>query len=129
MVRQLHEALAAVRPEPSDTARFLLSYLSEPKAQVIFERPSRFLRLADFSTQARRHGIVLDRRTRFLYRGRSVGINGDSATLPVSTRRALQRLADRRSLPASAHSDEVLGRLHAWYCAGWLHLGSRRERT
>lgn len=126
MVRQLHAALAAQRPGPADTARFLLSYLSEPKAHVIFERPSRFLHGTAFATQARRHGIALDRRTRFLYRGRSIGINGESATLPVSTQRPLQRLADRRSLPASELSDEVLGHLHVWYCAGWLHLDGRR---
>jgi len=122
MVRQLHTVLAARRPGPADTARFLLSYLSEPKAQVVFERPSRSLRIVDFANRARRHGIVLDRRTRFLYRGRAIGINGECMTVPAWMRRPLRGLADRRSLAAAELSEPILGQLHAWYRAGWLHV-------
>jgi 50S ribosomal protein L16 3-hydroxylase len=126
MVSALHAVLGKPRAQPRDTARFLLAYLSEPKAQVIFERPSRALAPAAFAVRARRVGVVLDRRTRLLYRGASLGINGEVATLSPAQRSAVQQLSDRRELPSGALDDALLGRLHAWYCAGWLHLGGRR---
>jgi 50S ribosomal protein L16 3-hydroxylase len=129
MVARLHAVLGAQRPRRSDCARFLLAHLSEPKAQVVFDRPRRPLRLPPFAERAREYGVALDRRTRFLYSGGSVGINGELSTLDRSLRDPLQRLSDRRALAPAELSDAVLQHLHPWYLAGWLHLagvGARR---
>ena len=85
MVERLHAALM-VHAEQADTARFLLGHLSEPKAQVIFDRPARPLQRAAFSAQARRRGLELDRRTRLLYRGSGIGINGQFLAVSRSCR-------------------------------------------
>jgi hypothetical protein len=122
MVAKLHAVLGAQRPGRPDCARFLLAHLSEPKAQVVFDRPRRPLRSKPFAERARSHGVALDRRTRFLYSGASVGINGEFSTLDRSLRDPLQRLSDRRELVPAELSDTVLQYLHPWYLAGWLHL-------
>jgi 50S ribosomal protein L16 3-hydroxylase len=130
LLRTLHAGLTAPRPRERDTARFLLSYLSEPKAQVVFERPARPMHEASFRAAAGRRGVSLDRRTRLLYHRGSVGINGEHEVLGPSTRSLVRHLADARRLapallqPALA---ATLGPLHRWYLAGWLHLSEERQ--
>jgi len=125
MVERLHAALVKRRPRPADTAHFLLAYLSEPKAQVVFDRPARPLRRSAFADRVRRAGLVLDRRTRLLYRGRSIGINGEVLQAASSVSAILRRLSDQRALRPAALSDAALEQLYPWYCAGWLHLADR----
>lgn len=122
MVAHLHAVLGRQRPRRADCTRFLLSHLSEPKAQVVFDRPRRPLRPQQFAERARAHGVTLDRRTRFIYAGGSVGVNGEYSPIERAMRGPLQRLSDRRSLPPPDLSDAVLRHLHPWYLAGWLHL-------
>ena len=88
---------------PSDCARFLLAHLSEPKAQVVFDRPGRPLRSQPFAEQARvKHGVALDRRTRFLYSSGSIGINGECSTLehPSAVRCSNCRIGARCRRPS-----------------------------
>lgn len=125
MLRTLHAELAAPRPRQSDTARFLLSYLSEPKAQVVFERPRRPLEAATFRTAVCRRGVMLDQCTRLLYHRGAVGINGEHEVLERGVRGPVQRLADTRGLTPAALQAAPAGTfspLHRWYLAGWLHL-------
>jgi 50S ribosomal protein L16 3-hydroxylase len=69
-----------------------------------------------------RAGLVLDRRTRLLYRGRSIGINGEVLQADSSVSAILRRLSDQRALRPAALGDAALEQLYPWYCAGWLHL-------
>ncbi|HTN50323.1 MAG TPA: cupin domain-containing protein [Burkholderiaceae bacterium] len=126
MVRRLHAALR-LRATRASTARFLLGYLSEPKAQVIFDRPSRLLGLRAFAARVQRQGVELDHRTRLLYRGMAIGINGQFLHVPRGCSSAMRRLADRRQLPAAPMADAVLGLLHGWYRSGWLRFGSAKS--
>jgi 50S ribosomal protein L16 3-hydroxylase len=119
---RVHRMLNARRPSLHDTARFLLTYLSEPKAQVIFERPLRALRRATFDTRVRSSGVRLDRRTRFLYDGPLIGINGECERVEPDTSVSLHRLADTRGLPPGTYAEQLLDRLHEWYLAGWLRI-------
>jgi 50S ribosomal protein L16 3-hydroxylase len=122
MIEKLYGALSAPRPTPQDASLFLLAYLSEPKAQVVFDRPVQPLRASGFADRARRSGVVLDRRTRLLYRGRTVGINGEVLRVDRNVSAVIRRLSDRRALlPSTALSKAVLEQLYPWYCAGWLH--------
>ena len=125
MIGRLHSAIASRRPRPADTARFLLAYLSEPKAQVIFDRPGRPMSAAAFAARARHLGVALDRRTRLLYRGRSIGINGEVVAIDRAAAPAIRRLADLRALSPDALSDAVLEQLYPWHAAGWLHVSGK----
>jgi 50S ribosomal protein L16 3-hydroxylase len=131
MVRALHAHLTARRPQPGDVARFLLAFLSEPKAQVVFDRPPRVPSAAAFRAAARQRGLTLDRRTRLLYHRHGVGINGEhvtaAAALPL-----LRQLADARILAPNAvrrAGADVLDLLRGWYAAGWLHLTTEARPT
>ncbi len=131
MLRSLHAELSARRPRPSDTARFLLSYLSEPKAQVVFDRPLRPMSETTFRAAARRRGVALDRRTRLLYHRGAIGINGEHEELDRVERSLVRNLADTRGLaPATVQSQATatLQPLHRWYLAGWLHLSEGHPR-
>jgi 50S ribosomal protein L16 3-hydroxylase len=127
MLETVHAALSRRRPGRSDTQRFLLGHLSEPKAQVLFERPRPAAGRAAFVRRAARRGVALDRATRMLYAGRDLGINGEVVRLPADCAAALRRLADERRasaesvahLPAAGHD-----LLHAWYAAGWVRFAN-----
>jgi 50S ribosomal protein L16 3-hydroxylase len=129
MLRTLHAELVAPRPRQRDTARFLLTYLSEPKAQVVFDRPRRALQTKAFDATVRRRGVTLDRRTRLLYHRGAVGINGEHEILERGVRGPVQRLADARTLTLAdlqAAQAETVAMMYRWYLAGWLHI--TRER-
>jgi len=121
MVERLHRALR-LHTASTATSRFLLGYLSEPKAQVVFDRPQRPLANRAFAARAQRQGVELDRRTRLLYRGTTIGINGQFLRVSAKSRVALQKLANRRHLPPIALADDLVQLLHDWYRSGWLHL-------
>jgi 50S ribosomal protein L16 3-hydroxylase len=130
MVARVHAALAARRPQRTDTRRFLLRYLTEPKAQVVFRRPSRPGSVGSFARRVARSGVVLDRCTRMLYAGTELGINGEWLPTPRGCGPAMQTLANERAVPPPGLAlmpGAGIDLLHAWYAAGWLQLA--RERT
>ena len=94
----------------------------------MFDRPASALRPAEFAAQARKRGVVLDRRTRLLYHGSSIGINGEFATLQSAARAKLRQLADRRVMLPSPLRNGLLDHLYVWYCAGWLHIAATPAR-
>ena len=69
-------------------------------------------------------GLTLDARSRMLYDGRHVFLNGDSWRAAGRDATLMKRLADQRSLDArdlqgaSAAALELLG---AWCESGWAH--------
>jgi 50S ribosomal protein L16 3-hydroxylase len=117
------DRLAARRPTRTDATRLLLAYLTEPKAQVVFDRPARPLAPAAFAREAARRGLRADPRSRILYAGSWLGINGELLALPAAIRPVLQQFADRRAL-ARAPAQAALDSLRIWYLAGWIHLGA-----
>jgi len=126
MVGRIHDSLRARRPGRRDTQRFLLRHLTEPKAQVVFERPGRRLSAQRFAEVAERRGIELARATRMIYARGEVGINGECVSVPAGCGEALHSLADWRTLaPPAVARLPLAGQalLHDWYTAGWLHPG------
>jgi 50S ribosomal protein L16 3-hydroxylase len=94
--------------------RALGEVLSEPKREVWFTKRSAPRRLG---------GVVLDRRTRMLYDGRHVYINGEAFRVRGKDAALLRRLADERALHARAvRSASAAARklLSEWIAAGWL---------
>jgi 50S ribosomal protein L16 3-hydroxylase len=124
MVRTAVARLGGVRWNESDVRRFLGCYLTEPKPHVFFTRPQAPLSRAVFQRRARRFGVVLDPRTQMLYAGRQVFVNGECSEAGDCAA-WLQRLADRRTLPASDDSAPHLTELlYGWYRAGHLHVAA-----
>lgn len=115
--RFAQDALQAALKDPHLLGRALGEYLSEPKANVWFEggRAPRRLRQ-----------VVLDRRTRMLYDGRHVFVNGESWRASGADARLMRKLADARRLDAAdlaRASEGALDLLAAWCESGWAHGG------
>ncbi|MGE0800881.1 MAG: cupin domain-containing protein [Lautropia sp.] len=121
------------RPPSHDTIeRFIGRFLTEPKPNVWFDGDDSGSDRAGGGSDRRRApdarpaGLGLDRRTRMLYRGARVFINGEALTPPRTALGWLQRLADHRALDrretAAARRDRWLRTLFDdWCSAGWAH--------
>jgi len=102
-------------------ARFLGSYLSEPKSGVVFT-PHRRVGFARFARGAARRGLRLDSRTRLLYDEHSLFINGEALAWPARDRRILRRLADARRLDATEIEEHIPSLVHHWLPDGFIHF-------
>ncbi len=108
-------AVRRLLAQPQALERALGEVLSEPKPRVWFEPGAALHEGA---------GLRLDRRTRMLYDGHHVFINGESYRAGGRDAELMHRLADARALSA-----RELGRLGAearawvdeWAASGWLH--------
>ncbi len=98
--------------------RFLGCWLTEPNELAVFDATDNDVTLKAGAT------LVLDRRTRMLYRAAHLFINGELA--PVRATAPLKTLANARRLilkPATlrALSNEAQDCLLDWIEAGWIH--------
>ncbi len=122
LVQATLDTLSKLRFDDALAARFLGCWLTEPSQLAVFDSPEASVDLQDsWPAQGR---LVLDRRSRMLYRGKQLFINGETAMVPAEA--ALKQLADARALdcgdPRCARlSDEARSCLADWLNAGWLH--------
>ncbi len=108
-------ALQRLLQAPHAVDRVLGEYLSEPKAQVWFERVD----AVDLEA-----GVRLSARTRMLYDARHVFINGESFEASGRDARLMRSLADARQLApkeVAALSPQARALLEEWAQGGWLH--------
>jgi 50S ribosomal protein L16 3-hydroxylase len=127
MQRRCAALLDAIRWSGADADRFLGSWLSEPKASVVFAPPARSLSLAAFRARAARRGVRLDLATQLLYDARSLYANGDALPWPAAGATTLRQLANARALPGPAvdrAAPSALSLMYDWYRHGCLHLGA-----
>jgi 50S ribosomal protein L16 3-hydroxylase len=125
MQRRAARAMARIRWSPSEVARFLGEYLSEPKHDVYFDAPPRPVSRRAFASAARRKGVRLDRRAQWLFDDDTLYVNGEARAWPHNAE-AFTALANDRSLSAAQVarlSDDALAILHEDYRHGSLHLG------
>lgn len=122
MIRQVEQMLSGIRWNGATVERFLGEYLTEPKQNVWFTPLAAPLAPTEFLRRARRDGLRLDRRTRMLYRGAWLFVNGDSITVPSAARVEARKLADRRTLTPSIRSSWWSRMLYDWYCAGYVEF-------
>lgn len=97
--------------------RALGCWLTEPKAQVWFER-------GDDQPLGAGHGVRLDRRSRMMYDAHHVFINGECVGAVERDARILRMLADRRRLAGrdcSRLGAATRARLAQWVRDGWVH--------
>jgi 50S ribosomal protein L16 3-hydroxylase len=109
------ESLAKALRDPLAIQRALGEYLSEPKAQVWFER-------SDLPWDPNQ-GVCLDRRTQMLYDDAHIFINGESFLASGRDATLMRQLADRQRLSSSELgrlSGEALDLLAQWFDDGWL---------
>lgn len=120
MIEQVGRMLDGIRWNDHVVKEFLGRTLSEPKAQVFFERPTRPLSAARFAAAGKR-GLRLDARTQMLFCGRLFFINGEAAHVPAADRTSFRRLADDRRIDDLAGiGAEGQALLHDWYRCGFL---------
>ncbi len=129
MLEKISCELNKITFSADDIAIFAGEYLSEPKAQVVFEAPARTVSLEKFMQSACKYGVALLRKTQMLHRGKFIFINGESFAVNKQDRLLLSSLADHRRLDAASLSDvslDVAEALHDWYRQGWLAVNSDR---
>jgi len=113
------DEVARLRFDDALVADALGRWLSEPKAGVVFDGPEDAIDLIDAWPVGAT--LVLDSRTRLLYRGKRGYINGEILESAMTT--DLCRLADERRLVCSRRppSAGVRELLQDWLEGGWLH--------
>ena len=123
LLDRVERQLRKIRTTRDDVTVFLGEYLSEPKPTVVFDPPEKSLTPARFRVELGRKGLRLHRKTKMLYRGRYLFINGESFQAEASDQALLRQFADARELPAGAlngASEDLLESLHQWHDDGWL---------
>jgi 50S ribosomal protein L16 3-hydroxylase len=129
LVAHVTTLLKRVRWSSDDVAEFIGSYLSEPKANVFFEPPSRPMSQNGFVSRITEHGIELDRKTILLYDNARYYINGESEPMTRGLQKWIVPLADERTMAGKkfvtlSHHSPMTRRLYEWYRAGWVRLGN-----
>lgn len=122
LVAQSARTLERLRWSERDVGEFVGRYLSEPKGEVVFTRPTRPLTPARFAQCVRSRGVHLAPASRMLYRGGSIFLNGEAFRTGAAA--ALARLADARALPPPlVLAAEAQALLYDWYLAGYIAPG------
>ena len=127
MLSYAGRVLQSLRWSGSDVAEFVGRYLSEPKDNVVFERPRRAVALADFKRRTASRGLRLAPPTRMLVHERKLFINGEAIVAEVAAIPDLSRLADTRQLDRAVDlSPDTWRLLYQWYLDGYVQLQSGR---
>jgi 50S ribosomal protein L16 3-hydroxylase len=127
LIDRVGSILAGLTWNEKDVASFLGTYLSEPKANVVFDPPRRALNEIRFIARVKKSGLRLDKKTNLLYDGMSYFMNGEQEPLPPTLKKWLPELADRRYLEGKrfvtlSGDSSMTALLHEWYCAGWIQV-------
>jgi 50S ribosomal protein L16 3-hydroxylase len=129
LLRQAQVRLARIRWSRAEVLRFLGSWLTEPKPQVFFRAPKAPLSRAVFLKRARRWGLALAPKSRMLYAGGSVFINGECERPEAGALRALQALADAGGIRLSGREPaQLVELLRRWQRAGWVEFAVKYEQ-
>lgn len=120
MISKVSAGLKKIVWSDSDVAQFLGAYLSEPKADVVFNTNKK-MALPIFAKKVAKSGIVLDLKSQMLFSDNTFFINGESVTIAGAGAETLKELADKRAIPAIVIEDApLLQLLYDWYIAVYL---------
>ncbi len=123
MLREVRAMVNSIRWRDTDIARCLGEYLTEPRPNVVFGHAQR-MPAARFARAAGARGLRLDPKSRLLFSGRLLFINGETLRPEAAARDWLRELADRRRLPPLARVDSATWKLlYQWYRAGYIEPG------
>lgn len=131
MLHQVSTNLDKIKWSEHLVAAFLGTYLSDPKANVVFDANKK-MQLAVFTKKIVDSGIALDLKSQMLFFSKSPAclffMNGELTKFNADSAATLKILADKRQLtPAElvnikAADQALLQQLYAWYLAGYLQL-------
>lgn len=125
MLRQTGNALGKIKWNSADIERFIGTYLTEPKPHVFFAQPSPPLTQKRFAQQVKKNGLQLDLKSRMLYRGKSIFLNGDAYPVNSAACRLLEKFSNQQALAAGEIiAAEAMALLHQWYLYGYIETGS-----
>ncbi len=123
MQSRIAAMLAKLRVSRAMVDEFAGTFLSEPKADVVFAPPQTPLTRRAFVRAVRAQGVALDRRTQLLYDDRRFYINGAALAPPRDARADLALLADHRALTSARCATLAAATtdlLHQWHHDGYL---------
>ena len=121
MLSQVEHAINRVKWNKADIARFLGSYLSEPKPHIFFDPPAKPRTLKGFQQAIQKSGVALDLKTKILCHNSTVFINGEEHCVNKDSYRIIRTLADARQLSAPTNlPSAVLDLFYQWYTDGYL---------
>ena len=130
LIDHASNVLDRLRWSRADVERFMGAYLTEPKANVVFERPQKPLSAGAFAQRAAARGVRLALPTRLLVSGRAAFVNGERHASPRGAMKHLTALADTRELPPKLDADaDTLAMLYAWYLAGYIQIRPASNRS
>jgi len=125
MLDKIALELKKVEFTKEDVTVFVGEYLSTPKHSVFFDQPKKPLSPAKFLLAAKQRGIQLTLKSRMLYRGNNIFLNGESFAVEDEDKTLLTELADTRQLNGhllSSASTDLEETLCLWYEDGWINL-------
>lgn len=123
MVKQLAKVIADIQFGKDDMQLFLGRYLSEPKSNVFFEDEGNDMDEEAFFQMADTHGIRLSMKSRILYKGDYLFINGEDLAMPEDDRDVLIHFANYHQLSGQQFqeaSPDLLETFFQWYLDGWI---------
>jgi len=127
MISKVTNILKTIQWSEQEVAAFLGTYLSEPKADVIFN-PNKKMSLPKFNENLMRYGISLDLKSQMLFTDHCFYLNGESMSVSAKWTPLLKTLADYRKIAVEdiAQFGEIesslIAQLHDWYIAGYLYF-------
>jgi len=127
MIGKVAEILQKIQWSNSDVAEFLGTYLSDPKADVVFDTNKK-IPIRTFNEKLAKHGIALDLKSQMLFTDDNFYLNGEAATFTGKSATILKKLADSRQLVVGdlnqikTINEELLQHLYDWYIAGYLYF-------
>lgn len=120
MIGKVSADLQKIKWSDDLVAEFLGVYLSEPKADVMFEANKK-ISVHIFAEKLAKLGIALNLKSQMLFFADSFFINGELANFTGESANLLKALADNRRIEPRANLDEaLLKQLYDWYIAGYL---------
>ena len=126
MIGKVADILQKIRWSNTDVAAFLGTYLSDPKADVVFDAHKK-ISMRNFNEKLAKQGIALDLKSQMLFTGEDFYLNGEVATFTGESAAILKKLADYRQLEAgdlNIIDEKLLQQLHDWYIAGYLYFAA-----
>ena len=124
MIAKVSANLQKIQWSNEMIAEFLGTYLSEPKADVVFE-PNKKMSMRNFSEKLAKVGIALDLKSQMLFSDDNFYLNGEVSKWIGEPANILTKLADHRYIETSIIQDALLlQQLYDWYIAGYLSFDS-----
>ena len=129
MISKVSANLQKIKWSDDVVAEFLGTYLSDPKADVVFDSHKK-ITMRVFNEKLSKYGIALDLKSQMLFFDDNFFMNGEIVKFSDESAIVLKALADKRHVVADdfkAHKiqdAQLLQQLYDWYIAGYLDFST-----